>query len=278
MGRIYRHGVDISRLFAGEQRRARGRLARVERPSPDGVSASTFGRSTVSVSTLPLSSLAMTKTPSRLSSSMSSLSRGAPSRMLPAAFSALCLVVFSTFDSRAPRSKKKSATPRIGSIAPIARAMNSVRRHRMDTCSGLLQDVSDPAHRAYEVHLARGVHLFPEVGDVDVDQVGRQAELLVPHPREEELAGEHPTRVSGHELEQLVLAGCQFYLSVGATHLAGGGVDLEVRYAQHLVPFRPPQERTDAGQKLLDVERLGEVVVCAEVEAVDLVERGVAGG
>src|SRR3954462_1151411 len=103
--------------------------------------------------------------------------------MLPAAFSALCLVMFSTFDSRASRSKKKSATPRIRSIAPIARALNSVRRHRMGTCSGLLQDVSDPAHRAYEVYLARCVHLFPEVGDVDVDQVGRQAELLVPHPR-----------------------------------------------------------------------------------------------
>src|SRR5919112_3116305 len=148
----------------------------------------------------------------------------------------------------------------------------------MDTRSGLPQGVSGTAHGAYELVLPGRVYLFPEVGDVDVDQVGRQGEVVIPHPREEEFAGEHAAMVSGHELEQVVLAGRQLYLPVGPPHLAGGGVDLQVSHAQDLIPLRPPEQGSDAGQELLDVEWFGEVVVGAEVEAVDLVERGVAGG
>src|SRR5829696_7492835 len=147
----------------------------------------------------------------------------------------------------------------------------------MGTCSGLPQSVAGAAHGAYERLLSRRVYLLPEVRDVNVDQVGRQGEVIIPNTREQELTRQHAAVVSDHELEQIVLASRQFYLPVRPSHLAGGGVDLEVRHAQDLIPLRPPEQRTDAGQKLLDIERFGEIVVGAEVEAVDLVERGVAG-
>src|SRR5918992_3408808 len=120
---------------------------------------------------------------------------------------ALILAVSSTYESRAALNKKKSATPRTRSMAPIARAMNSVRRHLIVTFSIPLQSVARSMHGADQLLLTRGVHLFPEVADVDINHVGCKAALLVPHAREQEIAGEHPARILGHKLEQLVLAG-----------------------------------------------------------------------
>src|SRR5215212_2968660 len=165
------------------------------------------GRFTVSLSTCPSPSRMITKTPSRASSSTSSPCRVSPERMLLAALTARLSAVFSMFESRASLSKKKSATPRTRSIAPIARAMNSVRRQRMGKCSRPPQGVARSTHGADELLLPRGVHLSPEVADVDVHKVGCQAELLVPNAREEEISGEHPAGVPGHKLQQFVLAG-----------------------------------------------------------------------
>src|SRR5688572_12373662 len=120
---------------------------------------------------------------------------------------ALILAVSSTFLSRAALRKMKSATPRTRSIAPIARAMNSVRRHLMGTCSILPQCVTRPTHGADQLHLTRGVYLSPEVADVDIHHVGGEAQLPIPDAREQEIAGEHPARIPGHEREQFVLAG-----------------------------------------------------------------------
>src|SRR5215211_5518160 len=71
----------------------------------------------------------ITKTPSRASSLTSSACRVCPECMISWASLARFSAVSSTVESRASRIKKKVATPRTRSIAPIARAMNSVRRH-----------------------------------------------------------------------------------------------------------------------------------------------------
>src|SRR5215210_915158 len=239
-------------------------------PLPDG-------RLTVSLSTRPSWSLTITKTPSRVSSSTSSSSRSSPDRMLLAAFRARALAVTSTFENRASLSKKKRATPSTRRIAPIARAVNSVRRHRIGKFSSPPQRVTSPSHRADQALLSGGVHLPPQVADVDVNEVGRQAELLVPDAREEEIPGEHPPGILGHELEQFVFAGCKLYLPVGPSHPSGRGVDLEVGNTEYLVSLGPPEQRPDAGEQLLYVERFGQVIVGATVEAVYLVEGGVAG-
>src|SRR5918998_4451345 len=203
------------------------------------------GRLTVSLSTRPSWSRTITKTPSRVSSSTSS--RPSSERMSRAALMARALVVSSTFESRASLSKKKRATPSTRRIAPMARAMNSVRRHRIGKFSSLPQRVASPPHRADQALLPRGVHLLPQVTDVDVDEVRGQAELLVPDAREEEIPGEYPSGISGHELEQLVLAGRKLYLPVGPPHLPGRGVDLQIGNTEYLVPLGPPEQRADAG-------------------------------
>jgi hypothetical protein len=59
------------------------------------------------------------------------------------------------------------------------------------------------------------------------------------------------------------------------------GIDHEIADHQRVVVgdrARAPQDGPDAGQQLLQVERLGHVVVAAEPESVDLVGPGVAGG
>src|SRR5215217_2754494 len=126
----------------------------------------------------------ITKTPSRASSLTSSACRVCPERMILAVSSARISAVSSTVVSRASLSKKKSAT-----------------RHLMGKCSRPLQGVARPTHGADQLLFTRGVHLSPEVADVDIHHVRGKAELLVPDARE------HPARVLGHELEQLVLAG-----------------------------------------------------------------------
>src|SRR3712207_6827666 len=83
---------------------------------------------------------------------------------------------------------------------------------------------------------------------------------------------------SRHELQQLVLSGGKLYLPVPPPDLMRRGVHLQVSYAQDLLTIGAPYESPDAGCELLDVEGFGEVVVGAVVEAVDLVQCGVAGG
>src|SRR5215216_3977313 len=157
--------------------------------------------------------------------------------------------------------------------------MYSVRRHRIgkDVLRSL-QGVTCAPDSADQLLLPGCVHLLPEVGDVDLHDVGGDAELLVPYPAEKEVAREDPSRVAGHELEEIVLAGGEIYLPLPAPHLASGGVHLQVGNPQYLVALRTPQLGPDASKELVDLERLGHVVVGAEVEAVDLVDRGVAGG
>src|SRR5918993_1781106 len=133
------------------------------------------GRCTVSGSICPFPFLTITKTPSRVSSSTSSCSSESAELMVLAAFMALFLAVSSTFESRASLSKKKSATPRTRSIAPIARAMNSVSRHLMGKCSSPLQGVASPTHGTDQLLLTRGVHLSPEIANVDIHHVGGKA-------------------------------------------------------------------------------------------------------
>src|SRR5215204_1643525 len=107
-----------------------------------------------------------TKTPSRVRSLTSSACRVCPERMISAALRARFSAGSSTVESWASLSKKKSATPRTRSMAPIARAINSVRRHLMGKCSRPLQGVALPPDGADQLRLpGRGypsysMHLF----------------------------------------------------------------------------------------------------------------------
>src|SRR3712207_2373685 len=155
--------------------------------------------------------------------------------------------------------------------------MYSVRRHRIGKPSRPSQGVAGPSDGADEALFSGSIYLLPEVADVDVYQICGEPTILVPHAREQQIAREHPSGVADHELEQLVLAEGELDLPAPSPHLLGGCVDFEVRHAEYLITLRPPEQRPDAGQKLLYVEGLGQVIVGTVVEAVDLIQRAVAG-
>src|SRR5215203_5269492 len=206
---------------------------------------------------LPCPSRTTTNTPPRLSRSASSEPRSSPDSTVWAAASARSRASFSIPESKMLRKSKKSARPNASRTAPMTRAFKTVRRHRIGK---------------------RPVYPLAQVPDINVHYVGLDAELLLPHPREQEVPREYPARVAGHELEKVVLSGGQvLHLAVTAPDLPGRRVDLQIRHPQHLVCFCSTQERPQPGQKLLRVEGLGEVVVCTQVKAVDLIGWGVAG-
>src|SRR5215210_6569788 len=142
-----------------------------------------------------------------VSSSLSLPSRSSLSSRAMAAFLAWVLVVFSTWSTRYSYQSQANDPARVRRMTPIITAFKSVRRHLMGKCSSPLQRVARPTHGADQLLLTRGVHLSPEVADVDIHHVSGKVKLLVPNAREQEIAGEHPARVLGHKLEQLVLAG-----------------------------------------------------------------------
>src|SRR5215203_761349 len=142
-----------------------------------------------------------------VSSSLSLPSRSSPSSRAVAASLAWVLVVFSTWSTLCSYHSQANDPARVRRMIPIITAFKSVRRHLIGECSRPLQGVASPTHGADQLLLTRGVHLSPEVTDVDIHHVGGKAELPVPDAREQEIAGEHPARVLGHKLEQLVLAG-----------------------------------------------------------------------
>ena len=125
-----------------------------------------------------------------------------------------------------------------------------------------------------------GLELAPQVGDEDVDRVGRRHRVVAPDLVEQALARDHQALVAHQVLEQLELAVGQLDLARAAPHLAGIGVELEVADAERggAAWRAPPQQRPDPGQQLLALEGLDQVVVGAAVEAGDAVLGLGAGG
>src|SRR5215208_2145361 len=231
----------------------------------------------------PCSSRTTTNTPPRLSRSASSEPRSSPDSTVWAAASARSRASFSIPESKMLRKSKKSARPNASRTAPMTRAFKTVRRHRIGKGPStpplrLSQGVANPAYGLDKWRLTQAVYLLTQVPDINVHYVGLDAELLLPHPREQEVPREYPAGVAGHELEKFVLSSGQvLHLAVTAPDLPGRRVDLQIRHPQHLVCFCSTQERPQPGQKLLRVEGFGEVVICTQVEAVNLISWGVAG-
>src|SRR5215208_2108118 len=154
--------------------------------------------------------MTMTTSPPKVAcvhSSLSLPSRSSPSSSAVAASLAWVLVVFSAWSTRYSYNSQPNDPARGRRMTPIITALKSVRRHLIGKSSIPLQGVASPAHGADQLLLTRGVHLSPEVADVDIHHVRGKAELFIPDAREQEIAGENPARVLGHELKQLVLAG-----------------------------------------------------------------------
>src|SRR5215207_8726792 len=142
------------------------------------------------------------------------------------------------------------------------------------------EDVARAADRVKEPGLATGFQLPAEVRDEHLDGVRDGERVVAPDLVEELLAGDHQALVAHEVLEQLELALRELHPALAAVHLVRVRVQREVPDAQrrHAAGRAAAQERAHAGQQLLALERLDEVVVRADVEAlharVERVARG----
>src|SRR3954447_3376883 len=133
------------------------------------------------------------------------------------------------------------------------------------------EDVPCAADRMKEPGLATGFQLPPEIGDEHLDGVRDRERVVAPHLVEQLLARDDQTLVAHQVLEQLELALRQLDLAVAARHLVGVGVERQVAHAQrgHAARGPAPQQRAHAGEQLLALERLDQVVVRADVQPFD---------
>src|SRR3954468_1082067 len=172
-----------------------------------------------------------------------------------------------------------TATAKVHRIANVSPAEVIARRQRMGRRSST-QDIPRAADRVQQSRLAAGLELAPQVGDEDLDGFRLRERVVAPDLVEQPLARDDDALVAHQVFEQLELALGELDVALAAAHLVGVGVELQVARGQRGGAARRPaaQQRAHAGQQLLALEGLDEVVVGARVEALALwLERGAGG-
>src|SRR3954453_16346208 len=131
------------------------------------------------------------------------------------------------------------------------------------------EDVPCAADRMKEPGLATGFQLPPEIGHEHLDGVRDRERVVTPHLVEQLLARDDQALVAHEVLEQLELALGELDPPVATRDLVGVGVEHEVADAQrrHAARRSAPEQRPQAGEQLLALERFDEVVVRADVES-----------
>ena len=118
---------------------------------------------------------------------------------------------------------------------------------------------------------------------MDVDRSLVAVPVGAPDAVEQLLAAEREAAVLGEELQQVELARRQRNDTAGDSSLAKSGVDIDVADGDDVVvrtpdAIGPAQDRLDPGNDLPGRERLGDVVVGAQLEAEHAIDLAVAGG
>src|SRR4051812_44396452 len=172
-----------------------------------------------------------------------------------------------------------TAMANVQRIAKVRPAEVSARRQRMGRRLST-EDVARAADRVQQARLAAGLELAAHVGDEDLDGVRLREGVVAPDLVEQALARDDDALVAHEVLEQLELALGELDVALAAAHLVGVGVELEVAGHQRGRAARraAAQQRAQAGEQLLALEGLDEVVVGAGVQALDARLQGVAGG
>src|SRR3954470_20634104 len=131
--------------------------------------------------------------------------------------------------------------------------------------------VARAADRMEEPGFTTGFELSAEVRDEDLDRVRDREGVVAPDLVEQPLAQDHEPLVAHQVLEQLELALCEVDRALAARDLVRVRIQGQVRHPQGRHPARwaAPQERPHAREQLLALERLDEIVVRADVEALD---------
>ena len=127
------------------------------------------------------------------------------------------------------------------------------------------------------------IQLLAQVADVGLDDVRVTVEVVAPDVVEDLRLGEHQARVLHEVAQQVELGRGEPQGLTGAPDLVRVDDHLEVRELQPALvavrePDRPAQDRVHPGDDLGEGERLGDVVVAADRQPLDLVGGIVPGG
>src|SRR5690606_19842064 len=146
---------------------------------------------------------------------------------------------------------------------------------------GHAQDVPDPRHGVDEARPAV-VELAAQPADAGLDDRLAAGEVVLPDVVEDLPLGQHPAGVEQQVPQQRELGGGEVDRDAAAPDLPGVLVELQVGERQPRPLPRAgagaAQDGADARVQLLQAERLGDVVVAAGGQPLQLVLGGVAGG
>src|ERR1700722_5277366 len=147
---------------------------------------------------------------------------------------------------------------------------------------GVSESVADAADREHEFGvLGVELDLLAQVADVDVDRALVAVGRVAPDPRQQHVAGEHPARRARQCRQQLELDVGQLDVVAADPHGPFREVDSHLADLKRTLigtgqcrprHLRSPQRRLDPAGELAQRERLGDVVVGAELEPDDLVD------
>src|SRR4051812_1717376 len=179
-----------------------------------------------------------------------------------------------TSSRKSSRIWRVVSTPTIAAkphrITSVRAAEPPARRQRIGSRL-YAEDVARAADRMEETRLATGFELPSQVGDEDLDRVRDRERVIAPDLVEQLLARDHEALVAHQVLEQLELALREVDRALAAGDLVGVRVEHQVADPQrgHAARRPAPQQRTQACQQLLALERLDQVVVGPDVEPFD---------
>src|SRR3569833_1941928 len=187
-----------------------------------------------------------------------------------------------------PRTTNQQPIAQAATATATAKLVSTASRARSERCRGTTpssrrswgaQDVADAAHGVDETRLAG---LAAQVHHVHVQGVRRRLEVKAPHRLEDLLAGQHLAGVGEEQLQQRVFGTGQVEGPAVAGDLAGDGVHPQPRVLQAVAAARgrhaEAQQRAYAGQEIVQLAGLDEVVVGARVQAGHPVADRVASG
>src|SRR5215212_3904884 len=134
----------------------------------------------------------------------------------------------------------------------------------------LAENISDTPRGVDELGVSRvALYLLAEVADVDVHRTF-VAELVAPHPAQKRAAREYPAGARGERHQKLELRVGEIHLFAVGRHPTAGEVDPEPVVGQLVRALAcrdrgAAHDRPHARHELPDCERLGDIVVRAEL-------------
>src|ERR1700733_334181 len=163
---------------------------------------------------------------------------------------------------------RKDTRPNTAVVPPVVantKASATRTAEERKNSSVRIQHESSAAYIHDQRRRAFGVDLFPQVADMDVDDVGLEREVILPDLLQQHGARDDPSRMAQEVLKQAKFARQQLDPVAAAMNGLFDQVHFEIADPQFRGAYvvQTTKHRFNAGRKLDHRKRLGQVVVAA---------------